>query len=406
MELTPQALHDVEFREARRGGYNTRDVDDFLERVAIGVGQLQDRLREAYHRAEAAEARLVDMQRQMDDMQRRAPEGPSDADETLRRTLVLAQRTADATIKEAKDEADRLLTDARDEAARVRSSAESDARRDAKVEIEQLASSREDLLQDIESLERHLDEQRSSLRTGIDKLRQMLDEPALRTKPAPSVSELPSFVNEPPTPPASPTPEPPAYEPPAYDTPSYVEPSYADPPAYEPPSFTEPPANGRVAAAANGNSIPDPTPPTPASPGFGGPGRDRDGNRDGSMVAALQELPRREPREPLGDPVPPTEPVNVPSFDPPPGGPTGFFPDLRAAFDGPSARGDQGSDNSGLDDLPLPIDAPPPPPPPPGLEHLNDVGGIPIEPGSRPSEWGRGVFDTDEEGSPGRFGRR
>jgi hypothetical protein len=50
----------------------------------------------------------------------------------------------------------------------------------------------------------------------------------------------------------------------------------------------------------------------------------------------------------------------------------------------------------------MPIDAPPPPPPPPqGFEHLQqDVGGIPIEPGSRPSEWGRGVFDTDEEGDP------
>ena len=90
MELTPQALHDVEFREARRGGYNTRDVDDFLERVAVGIGQLQDRLREAYHRAEAAEGRLAEMQRQLDDVQRRGPveSNAGDADETLRRTLV------------------------------------------------------------------------------------------------------------------------------------------------------------------------------------------------------------------------------------------------------------------------------------------------------------------------------
>ncbi|HEY8545923.1 MAG TPA: DivIVA domain-containing protein, partial [Acidimicrobiales bacterium] len=99
MELTPQALHDVEFREARRGGYNTHDVDDFLERVAVGVGQLQDRLREAYHRAEAAEGRLAEMQRQLDELQRNRPvDKAADADETLRRTLVLAQRTADATI--------------------------------------------------------------------------------------------------------------------------------------------------------------------------------------------------------------------------------------------------------------------------------------------------------------------
>jgi DivIVA domain-containing protein len=54
MELSPQTLHAVEFREARRNGYNTRDVDDFIERVAAGVGHLNERLREAAARAEAA----------------------------------------------------------------------------------------------------------------------------------------------------------------------------------------------------------------------------------------------------------------------------------------------------------------------------------------------------------------
>src|ERR671910_136207 len=146
MELTPQTLHAVEFREARRGGYNTRDVDDFLERVAAGIANLHDRLREIASRAEAAEARLLDAQHQIDELQRRspapasspimapaAPPPPSvnDADDTLRRTLVLAQRTADATIKEAKQEANRLLGEARDEAARTRAAAEDEARRGA-----------------------------------------------------------------------------------------------------------------------------------------------------------------------------------------------------------------------------------------------------------------------------------
>jgi DivIVA domain-containing protein len=109
MDLTPQSLHSVEFREARRGGYNTRDVDDFIERVAAGAGHLNERLREAQMRAEAAEARLVEHQREIEELRRRsaAPE-VSETDETLRRTLVLAQRTADATIKEAKDEANRV----------------------------------------------------------------------------------------------------------------------------------------------------------------------------------------------------------------------------------------------------------------------------------------------------------
>lgn len=199
MELSPQALHDVEFREARRGGYNTRDVDDFLERVAVGVGQVQDRLREAYHRAEAAEGRLAEMQRQLDELQRRGPveSGPGDADETLRRTLVLAQRTADATIKEAKDEANRLLTEARDEVAQARAAAESDAHRDARAELEHLSSRRDALLSDLETLEQHVDAQRNRIRESVGDLQQLLDEPdTLHVDPAPAESEV--------TPPARP----------------------------------------------------------------------------------------------------------------------------------------------------------------------------------------------------------
>jgi DivIVA domain-containing protein len=371
MELTPQALHDVEFREARRGGYNTRDVDDFLERVAIAISQLQDRLREAYHRAEAAESRLGDMQRQLDEVQRRGPvDGPSDADETLRRTLVLAQRTADATIKEAKEEASRHLTEAREEAAHIRAAAESDARRDAKVEIEQLASNREALLRDIDELERHVEEQRSNIRASLDDLLQLVDDSAtLRTTPPPPLSE-----------------------------PMVTSVQYDEPPPYE---DTEPDLadNGHLAPNGSGPEIGDPL--------MGGSGHP--GASDGSMVASLQELPRREPLE-RREPVPPPpeagpapEPAGFPAGNP--AGATGFFPDLNAAFNPPVPPPDAPPDRS-VDDL-EPIDAPPPPPPPPGLEHMHDVGGIPIEPGSRPSEWGRGVFDTDDDSSETpRFGRR
>src|ERR687897_2749472 len=191
MELTPQTLHAVEFREAHRGGYNTRDVDDFLERVAVGVANLHDRLREIASRAEAAEARLLDAQHQMDELQRRppaasspimapaAPPAPSvnDADDTLRRTLVLAQRTADATIKEAKQEANRLLGEARDEAARTRAAAEDEARRgadsarvSAQAEVETLLANRDKLTVDIERLNKRLGEQRIGIQTGITEL--------------------------------------------------------------------------------------------------------------------------------------------------------------------------------------------------------------------------------------------
>jgi DivIVA domain-containing protein len=199
MELTPQALHAVEFREARKGGYNTRDVDDFIERVAAGVGQLNERAREAHARAEAAEARLVDAQRELDEARRRpmSPEA-AETDETLRRTLVLAQRTADATIKEAKEEANRVLSEAREEAARTRAEAEADARRGAEgarlaaqAEVESLITNRDVLKIDVETLSRRLGEQRNNIRAGVNELQRLLDDPtALKPVPTPQLADV------------------------------------------------------------------------------------------------------------------------------------------------------------------------------------------------------------------------
>ena len=199
MELTPQTLHAVEFREARRGGYNTRDVDDFIERVAAGVGHLNERLRDAMGRAEAAEARMREAQRELEEARRRppAPEA-SETDETLRRTLVLAQRTADATIKEAKEEANRVLSEAREEAARTRAEAEADARRGAEsariaaeAEVDTLLSNREKLRADIEVLTKKLGEQRSNIRVGVNELQRLLDDPsALKPLATPPLAEV------------------------------------------------------------------------------------------------------------------------------------------------------------------------------------------------------------------------
>ena len=58
MELTPQELREVEFRERWRG-YDPDDVDDFLERAAVALDELHDRLREYTERAMVAEQRLT-----------------------------------------------------------------------------------------------------------------------------------------------------------------------------------------------------------------------------------------------------------------------------------------------------------------------------------------------------------
>ena len=111
MELTPKVFDDVEFRERFRG-YDPDEVDAFLEQVARAVQELDQKLKDAQTRAEKAEARAREA---------------GDADEALRRTLVLAQRTADAAVSEAETRAAALLAEAEGKAATTIADAERQA---------------------------------------------------------------------------------------------------------------------------------------------------------------------------------------------------------------------------------------------------------------------------------------
>src|ERR1700728_4317751 len=97
MEISPKTFREVEFRE-KRHGYHPEDVDRFLESMAVAVEDLLEQVRKALERAERAE------------------ESAPISDETLRRTLVLGQRTADQAIQEAREEAVRIVAAAEEKA--------------------------------------------------------------------------------------------------------------------------------------------------------------------------------------------------------------------------------------------------------------------------------------------------
>lgn len=100
MDVSPKTLREVEFREKMRG-YHPEDVDQFLERVAAGIEVLQDRLRQAIERAQRAEQAATEA---------------GGNDDALRRTLLLAQRTADLAVQEAREQAARIVTAAEQQA--------------------------------------------------------------------------------------------------------------------------------------------------------------------------------------------------------------------------------------------------------------------------------------------------
>jgi cell division initiation protein len=223
MDGTPHLLTDVKFTERRRG-YDPEEVDNFLERVSSAVAQLQDKLRQATARAEEADAKVAEAQRAQalaeSELARagnevtavgEAPVAPVDPEleaERASKILLMAQRTADATIEDANDTAQQAIADARAKAANLIGEAESEAerlrseaareaaelveRQRAAVvkDVKELEEVRSSVQGDVDSLKAHLDEQRARIRRGVEALALVLDDPeGLRVDDAPDLSQ-------------------------------------------------------------------------------------------------------------------------------------------------------------------------------------------------------------------------
>ena len=188
---TPHLLTDVRFSVSRKG-YDPDEVDNFLERVSAAVAQLQDKLRQATATAEAAEARAADAVRNESRLQARiaelesgaaatpvAPVAVRSVDPTLEAeqassVLVMAQRTADATINEARTNAAQMLSESEVEATRILSAAKAQA----DEAIRDLDKTRRELAADNAALEAFLSEQRAVISNGLSRIQAVLDDPA------------------------------------------------------------------------------------------------------------------------------------------------------------------------------------------------------------------------------------
>jgi len=190
MDISPKTLREVEFREKMRG-YHPEDVDQFLEQVANGLEAIQDRLRQAVDRAQRAEAAASAA----------AASASSSAndlgtnDDTLRRTLVLAQRTADLAIQEAREQAARIVAGAEQQANTMLAEAEERARRahddtlaESRAELARLEGVRQQAQSEIDMLRRWVEEHRgrfiSSMRESLGHLeRTGVTSPAPTSRP-------------------------------------------------------------------------------------------------------------------------------------------------------------------------------------------------------------------------------
>jgi cell division initiation protein len=184
MEMSPQQVRNASFKSARRG-FDPDEVQAFLRDVAESLEAAQNQSTAMEARARAAVARLQEVSTTRESHADTAVAGDA---ETISRTLLLAQRTADATVSEAKGEAERIVAAAHEEAAttidstremsaRLLEEARAQARQVSEVdrkaaqsEVEALLARRDFLESDVDQLETFLVDQRDRLRQAASEM--------------------------------------------------------------------------------------------------------------------------------------------------------------------------------------------------------------------------------------------
>ncbi len=173
------SLRTVEFRQTLRG-YHIEDVDEYLERVAVEAEALQEQFRQVSDRLRQATERIAKLE-SMPVQQSQAPsQSQLDAvasDETLARTLAMAQRFVEQTQSEAESQARTLLADAEERARMLVAEAEQrsvqitdEAQRHLREEVGRLESIRTQLATEVEAIARHLDGERNRLQSTLSEL--------------------------------------------------------------------------------------------------------------------------------------------------------------------------------------------------------------------------------------------
>jgi DivIVA domain-containing protein len=198
MDISPQRVRTAEFTSVKRG-LDPAEVRSFLTEVAAELERAQNQSTAMEARARAAVARLQELSESAMSGSEPAPPTittvtPSvDESETISRTLLLAQRTADTTVaeaqataarigREASDEAAKTLDSTREMSARLLEEAREEARRVGEAERGNVASevnslmARRDFLEsDVDHLERHLADERSRLREAATTLLDLVE---------------------------------------------------------------------------------------------------------------------------------------------------------------------------------------------------------------------------------------
>src|SRR6185437_5756335 len=189
-------LRTVEFRLGLKG-YNVDEVDEYLDKAAQEAEALQEHVRQLNERLRQASERIAQLEREKRAAPAPAPvaaegdEGAAAAaadaaalsDETLQRTLLLAQKFVDQTKRESEAEAAGIISQAEETARAAIAAAEATAaqlqaetHQALREEVTRLETTRTELATDVESMARHLESERNRLHGALSEILKWVDD--------------------------------------------------------------------------------------------------------------------------------------------------------------------------------------------------------------------------------------
>jgi len=157
MAITPADIEQLTF-SAQKQGYNTDEVDAFLEQLTDEVDAMLTKIADLKGRLNATEQQLAEAREQVAYLQSNAPAAPSNdysaSERQISQALIVAQQSADRIVAEARDSADKIRNDADQKAREVIRQALAEKQTELD-EIDRLKASREEFRSEYKSLLQH-----------------------------------------------------------------------------------------------------------------------------------------------------------------------------------------------------------------------------------------------------------